>query len=154
LIACASLLFAGALSTATLAWKISEDLANRNRTFATPTEPPRIQQENSLVTKNSIDPPKSHPIIDSDSSGSAPDKLADNYDSVVSKIKQQVLADTINPSSAEFCPRFEIIPNKRGNTVYVGWYTSADLLGEKGKDNIIAEVDSSGNVVKLKIGDF
>jgi hypothetical protein len=89
----------------------------------------------------------------STSGGSKQDTTeTDNYERDVSKIKARVLADTINPGSAEFCPSFEVMTNQRGNKVYVGWYTSFDLRGRRGKDNIIAEVDSSGEILKLTIG--
>jgi hypothetical protein len=80
----------------------------------------------------------------------------DVYERDVAAIKQAVFADTIVPSSASFCSRFEILPkrNARGNKVYVGWYRSRGLNGVVGQDNIIAEVDASGTVLKLSIGDL
>ena len=70
------------------------------------------------------------------------------------KIKQAVLADTINPDSAQFCPLFSVIKNKRGNLVYVGWYTSTDIFGVRGQDNILAEISKSGTVLHLSIGEI
>ena len=78
----------------------------------------------------------------------------DQYFRDVKAIKSGVLADTINPKSAVFCTQFEIIHNARGNRVYVGWYISNDLKGRPGRDNIIAEVSSTGRLVKLSIGDI
>lgn len=72
----------------------------------------------------------------------------------VAAIKRAVLNDTINPPSAIFCPKFEVITNKRGNRVYVGWYRSKDLLGRYGKDNIIVEVDNDGRILHIQIGTF
>lgn len=82
------------------------------------------------------------------------ESYVDTYGRDVAAIKSAVLADTISPRSAVFCPRFEVMTNARGNRVYVGWYRSADLRGVVGQDNIVAEVDYLGNVVLLSIGDF
>ena len=76
------------------------------------------------------------------------------YSRDIKVIRLAVLSDTINPSSAQFCSRFEVLINKRGNRMYGGWYTSTDVFGVRGKDNIIAEIDSSGNLVQLSIGDI
>src|SRR5438132_7733003 len=48
--------------------------------------------------------------------------------------------------SARFCPRFEVIRNRRGNKVYVGWYRSKGLNGVEGQDNIIAELNEEGEI--------
>jgi hypothetical protein len=79
--------------------------------------------------------------------------LEADYDRDISKIKARVLADTIRPESARFCNRFDVIRNKRGNKVYVGWYQSRSLDGQTvGRDSIIAELNDHGGVLKLEIG--
>ena len=80
---------------------------------------------------------------------------AGRYERDVSRIKSAVLADTIRPESAVFCNRFSVIKNEGGNNVYVGWYRSKGFLnGVDGEDNIIAEVNESGVILKLDIGTF
>jgi len=81
-------------------------------------------------------------------------RIDGNYNRDVAAIKNAVLADTISPKSAFFCKRFDLIRNTRGNRVYVGWYSSTDLFGERGRDNIVAEVNSNGVVVRLSIGEI
>lgn len=150
IVICTILICGGVFWMAALAWKISSNSAESFLSMQTDTVQVR---EKSPVLKKVIDPKKSSTMNNADGSGSVSSKPANDYYSVVNKIKQQVLADTINPSSVQFCPKFEVITNKRGNSVYVGWYTSTDLLGVQGKDNIIAEVDASGEIINLKIGD-
>lgn len=89
-----------------------------------------------------------------ESNSITPNGEADIYVRDVHTIRLAVLANTIKPDSAHFCPRFEVLVNKRGNRVYVGWYTSEDLLGVRGKDNVLAELDSSGTLLKLSIGEI
>ena len=94
----------------------------------------RVNQHPSIITDN---------IVGSQS-----------YARDVSAVKRAVLADTIVPETAQFCPRFGVIRNKRGNKVYVGWYRSKGLNGVEGQDNIVAEVNNDGGIVKLSIGAF
>lgn len=90
-----------------------------------------------------------HPNIITDSIAGS-----QSYARDVSAVKRAVLADTIAPESAQFCPRFEVIRNKRGNKTYVGWYRSKGLNGVEGQDNIIAEVNNDGDILKLSIGAY
>jgi len=155
-IACAALLLGAIIGIAYLYSAVTGKKANRKEATAPPTElatpsvdKPQMPNDAPLPAKNV----KPH-VTEPKPSLPATEIIDNTYETVVIKIKGNVLINTINPSSAEWCPRFEIIINQRGNQVYVGWYTSTDVLGVRGKDNIIAEVDSRGNVIRLKIGGF
>lgn len=93
-------------------------------------------------------------IVSQPSTSTRPATSSSSYSNDVAAIKRAVLANTIVPESAEFCPRFEVLDNERGNKVYVGWYRSKDLLGVYGRDNIVAEVDASDEILQLSIGEI
>ena len=90
-----------------------------------------------------------HPNIITDSIAGS-----QSYARDVSAVKRAVLADTIVSKSAQFCRQFQVIRNKRGNKTYYGWYRSKGLNGVEGQDNIVAEVNNDGDILKLSIGAF
>lgn len=109
------------------------------------------KQTNEMVVASSEADTSGSSTATGKSNGIPPDVA---YERDVSRIKGMVLAATEVPGSAQFCDRFQVIPNKLGNNVYVGWYRNKGLNDVEYQDNIVSEITADGDILTLDIGAF